>query len=293
MSDKRPIVDIGVACAANQSPAWWSPMTGGLLHEEKTGIIQINAIIAISSALEDYNKNNTIERYSSSPRRMKKTDVNRNKVVEDFMSGPAEWLFFMDDDTVFQRGTITKLVEKRRDFIAGIYFMPGVDRPHNPIAYQRSKEGYYRPVVDYPDGALFQVDSVGMGCTLIHRSVFEKIRDSHELFVRANGSFTPVLKKRILNKKPYKGTIKKPFVKDGILHTPVFSQEPEDDRGFPYFAMEYCRTEDHHFCELAEDVGIKPWLDTTLDCQHIKMLPTTLKDYKESLRKGEFNDEGA
>ena len=281
---KKPIVDIGVACAANQTPNWWVPIMGGLLAEEKAGIIDINAVIAISSALPDHNKNNTIERLNTNARRMSKTDTNRVKVVVDFMSGPADWLFFMDDDTVFQRGTITSLVSRQRDFIAGIYFLPGKGGRNNPIAYMKAPGGFYRPVWDFPDGAVIQVDSVGMGCTLIHRSVFEKIKKEHEVFIRENGSMAVVHKDKIINDKPYKGKDKVPYIKDGMLHTPLVTPDPDDVRAFPFFAMEYSRTEDHHFCELAANVGIKPWLDTLLDCQHLKMLPTGVLDYKATLQ---------
>jgi hypothetical protein len=38
---KKPVIDIGVACAANQTPTWWTPIMGGLLAEQKLGVIDI------------------------------------------------------------------------------------------------------------------------------------------------------------------------------------------------------------------------------------------------------------
>jgi len=117
-----------------------------------------------------------------------------------------------------------------------------------------------------------QVDSVGMGCALIHKSVYQKIKDEHKVFVRTTGSLAAIHKSQIKN--PVFTSHKKrekPFVKAGYLSEQVIPQAPDDDRTFPFYQLEYGRTEDHYLCELAENVGIKPWLDTTVVCEHWKM----------------------
>jgi hypothetical protein len=218
------------------------------------------------------------------------TDVNRVKLAHKFLDGDADYLFQMDDDTVPPYGAIGKLLGKARDFIGGLYFLPG--SPHNPIAYYRQENGLYYPVWNYPEGALLEIDAIGMGCTLIHRSLFEKILAEHEVFQRPEGSLLVVHKSQVCNRKALKHP-QKAYIKDGFYHMPVVPKEGDDDRGFPFFALEYGRTEDYYFCELALNVGSRPWLDTTIVCNHYKPKPTGRAEYKEALASGIIPEPGA
>ena len=281
-------VDIGVACSGFQTPDWWNGLLGSLLAEERSGTIEIGQTLAISSALPDHNKNNVITSGmgagiapDNEKRRNNLTDANRAVVVERFMDGKAEWLFFLDDDTVHPAGAISQLVKLQREIAAVVYYNP--KPPCNPIAYMRGDNGLYAPLEDWSYGALIQVDSVGMGCTLIHRSVFERIMDEHQVFVRPNGSLAVVHKSAVYGewKGPTPGSGRPAeFVMDGMLHTRVRPVPPGDSRKYPFFALEYGRTEDHHFCELAANVGVRPWLDTSINCTHIKTHGFTREDYR-------------
>ena len=280
----KPIVDIAVACAAHQIPHWWGPLMGLLLYTDREGSLEVGQLRTATGALPDHKKNNQIgvikERWSL-------TDANRNKIVNDgFLNGKADWVFWIDDDTVPPVDAIVKLAKAGFDFIAGLYFLPG--KPYNPIAYKKAVHGLYEPVYNYPKGGIFQVDSVGMGCTLIHRSVYETIRDNHTVLLRNNGSIYPIHKSKM--QLPYVKQHKKvvePFVRNGVYHEQVIEQNPEDERNFPYYLLEHGRTEDHHFCELAANVGIKPRIDTTITCKHWKQQPTTVEDYDNEVEKAE------
>jgi hypothetical protein len=151
--------------------------------------------------------------------------------------------------------------------VGGLYFL--AKPPHNPIAYYLQEGGLYAALWDYPHGALTEVDSIGMGCTLIHRSVYERVMAAYQLFQRPNGSMMAVLGSNVFGlQRRGKGVTE---VRDGVLHMPLDPIAEGDKRPWPFYAMEYGRTEDHHFCELTRAIGIKPWLDTSIVCDHYKL----------------------
>lgn len=280
----KPIVDIGIACNINQPYHWWLDVMQMTLQETRFGDIEIGTIRAVGSALPDHNKNAIV---GNSIKRLSLTDYNRTSVTKGFLDGKADYLFWMDDDTAPPNNAISRLVRSGRDFIGGIYYLP--TPPHNPIAYKKDPaSGLYSPIYGFPDGALIQVDSIGFGCTLVHRSVYEKIRDNHTVFVRTNGSLTAIHNSQI--QKPivteHKKVVK-PYVRAGIFHEQYTQQLPDDTRQFPFYQLEYGRTEDHYFCELAESVGVKPWIDTTVSCTHYKMKGAGYDDYKHEEMEAE------
>ena len=273
------IVDIGIAAFGTSRPIWCSNLIGMILSSAENADIKIGSIHAVSSAVPDWNKNNMILEGKG---RAEKTDVNRVKITRDFLSGKADWLFQIDDDTTPPPDALARLLTAQRNFIAGVYFNPS--KPHNPIAYLRDEtSGLYEPLYGYPKGTLIQVDSVGMGCTLIHRSVFEKIYAEHRVFTRPDGSIFAIHESAIRDNPAVFNdgfTTTKAYIENGFYHVPVVEVE-KDERPFPFYAMEYGRTEDHWFCELAANVGIRPWVDTTVTCGHLKLRSTDEKTYDE------------
>lgn len=282
MSEKVK-VDLGIACSGSQIPSWWVPLVDSIRWEERHGV-EIQSVYAISSALPDHNKNNTVSEsphWFASPeekRRNELTDANRQELTNRFLTGDSEWLFQIDDDTTHKPGTLTHLLNLGREFVGGLYFNPR--SPYNPIAYLRRPDGLYHAFYAWAPGTLTQVDSIGMGCTLIHRSVFEKIQQAHIVYQRPNGSVVAVHKDKVFKSggEPLTQEIQ---VRDNVMLIPLTEVvEPEDPRPFPFWALEYGRTEDHHFCEMAATVGIKPWLDTNIVCNHWKQQKVNESDYR-------------
>lgn len=277
-------VDIGVVCNYAQSYEWWSSVLGRVLAEQKSGEVDIGRIHTSGTALPDQGKNGIIA--SVNNRRLDLTDVNRVKVAGKFLEGDADWLMWLDDDTVPPKGFLSHLLSLKRDFVGGLYFLGA--EPYNPIAYIRQENGLYKSINKYSHGALIQVDSIGMGCTLIHRSVFERIMDGHTLYQRPNGTLVPVPNDEV---EPYAFHGSPPaFAFDGANYyqvTPLSPLDPDDDRSWPFYAMEHVRTEDHYFCELAANVGIKPYLDTLVVCKHLKIKAISREDHLEYHAKRE------
>jgi hypothetical protein len=287
-----PSVDIGVACAAQQDPQWVSGVLAEVLAEVQDKGIRIGKLLFGMTALPDTNKNNNVSDPRSEAeagpapahekRRNSLTDSNRVSVARGFLGGDSEWLWFLDDDTVPPNGALSSLLSLGKDFVGGVYFLGAY--PHTPIAYRRTPDGLYAPVVHYPHGALIEVDSIGMGCTLIHRRVFESIMAGHEVFERANGSLAVVPHKASgLPGVALPRQAPDTFTANGYLMTRIRPRSADDRRPWPFFALEYGRTEDHHFCELAANVGIRPWLDTSVVCKHIKPRAIDRADYRLGL----------
>ena len=114
--------------------------------------------------------------------RIKEYDVNfilqqgfqaaeaRNKLVE---RSKADYIFFMDSDSVVTPSDLKQLVADDKDIVSGVYFLRGM--PYHPVIYESHFNGGYKFLRDVGTG-LERIDGCGMGCCLIKRRVFEKIR---------------------------------------------------------------------------------------------------------------------
>ena len=107
-------------------------------------------------------------------------DANRNKIVKYFLDKKYEWLLMIDSDVVPPLDILEMIYHKKKIVSAVVMGMQnGV--PH-PLIMKRRKSGLYSMVNlgEYkdnirPDG-LIEVDGIGCGCLLIHKSVLRKMK---------------------------------------------------------------------------------------------------------------------
>jgi len=105
----------------------------------------------------------------------------RNLLVKQFLDHDLEWLCSIDTDIVFASDAVGRLLESadsvERPIMSALYHVF-----HNgqkiPAVYLNTSEGSkldIQPVRDIREDCVVRVFSVGAGCLLVHRSVFETI----------------------------------------------------------------------------------------------------------------------
>lgn len=266
MSESRKVrVDLGVPCSKQQSNHWVGHICGEMMRVASEGRIEFGQSLFIGGAL---------------------TDFARNDIANKFLSGTSDYLYFIDDDVVPPQGALETLLEMKLPFANGVYFLRRP--PCNPIAYDRNPDGSYSPI-EFKRGEVKSVDSVGLGCALIHRGVFEKIMEEYSLFVRkSNRTFRPVHNSKIVQagkvnqvKRQAGNTLKTPsgvfFVEE--LVGPINPGE----KPWPFFQFEANRTEDHWFAELVKKVGFEIIVNTEISCLHWGARPVSEQSYREML----------
>lgn len=191
------------------------------------------------------------------------TDTNRNEIVAKFLGLSAEWLYFFDDDTVPPPEAPLLLMETARasnaPFVTGVYYKRAA--PFDPIIYRRLSDGLYQAIIDQPDKP-FYVDACGLGCTLIHRSAFERVKAAHRLVYAFGKPFpVPLVAKR--------GRGVEGIYFDGTHLCIPASDGPQDAAVWPFFMFFGGRTEDIFFAELCREAGVRIVCDPRVQCGHI------------------------
>jgi len=169
-------------------------------------------------------------------------DIARNNVATRCLESGAEWCFFWDSDIIIPSYAITRLTSHNLPIVGGLYY-----RRHPqvwPTIFRDAGNGVLNPIpaTEIPLG-LFEVDAIGAGCLLIHRRVFEALKDH-----------VPLRSFRVVGPPP--GEIKfYEFFKWGIGR--------EDSASQPSYS------EDLTFCMLARKHSFKIHCDPSVKCTHI------------------------
>ncbi len=116
----------------------------------------------------------------------------RNAVVERFLKGDCEWLFWVDTDMGFAPDILNRLLsvadKDTRPIVGGLCFMQNnhaQDGKHGFLTHpqvtifdwvEQLGRRYLESRRGYPVNTLVECDGTGSACVVIHRSVFEDIK---------------------------------------------------------------------------------------------------------------------
>lgn len=109
----------------------------------------------------------------------------RNGIVKKFLEyGQADWLWMVDSDMTFTPDIVEKLLEfadpETAPIVGGLCFGFDDRGDIQPTLFGLMGEEQHPQVIRYhewPPDAMFQVSATGAACLLIHKSVFDRMRD--------------------------------------------------------------------------------------------------------------------
>lgn len=98
---------------------------------------------------------------------------SRDSIVHTCITESADWVFFIDDDQVFQPDVLYRLLARQEPVVSALIIQRGA--PFLPTAYASKEDGKYSPLDlrSVSGSALVQVAGVGSGGLLVRREVFE------------------------------------------------------------------------------------------------------------------------
>lgn len=277
LSDKEyegPTVCLGVACNKYQPPGFWVPLVADSYR--------ISHFTWSQHGITEQKRPESLTRLVGP--RGALTDANRNRIAKYFLEETdCDYLLQMDDDVRLDRplgAVLETLLGHGAPIISGIYYR-GSD-PFGPIAFVYAKKengprSGYVSLIDWEPDSMIRVDAVGMGCTLIHRDVFEKMQEEFVIVENWRGE---------LRWEHPRNLEKNTAPTDRVLTIEEMKEEM-DDAMLPFYALSYSRTEDFYFCENAKELGYDIWLDTSIEADHLQTWPVNRSDFVRARREGD------
>lgn len=269
MSKKTTKVAFGIPTYGTQDPSFWVPLARqtGMLHKYDIEFV-------------DVLQHGTM-----------RTDGNRNLIARSFLTLDAEWLFWVDADNINPIAAVRRLLDTAGDtrtMVSGLYFTK--EKNPIPVVYAYHQDGRYNHLTQWERGEIIPIEAAGMNCCLMHRSVLEDI-DKHYVSLRLSyGGDIAVHRDDIKGDVfPDSSDPTDNKVIDGQWHLRVYS--PIEEVNVPFFELRYGRTEDMGFFEKARRVGHQLWLDTSVECGHLKTRAVTGKEYREGTNSRHWHRE--
>lgn len=242
MSNKDRVA-LGIPAYGRQPKDWWGPLVrqAAELHKQNIELVDLHVTASMM------------------------TDVARNRIVDDFLKSDAEWLRFLDADNVDKMGSLRRLLDTRKTLVTGIYTKR--NESGEPVAYFATEEGY-RHVEGYTPGEIFPIEAAGLGGCLVHRSVFEDIQKQYRMFQLIGGGVVTVHRDDIQGDVFDDDSLASDGrAVDGVLHLRL--RQMKVHRPFAFFMLQFGRTEDYGFFEMAARAGHRLWLDTGVEIGHL------------------------
>lgn len=166
-------------------------------------------------------------------------DHARNHACMRCLEGGYDWLFSLDSDVIPPRDTILKLMSRNSLVISGVYHRRSP--PHGiPVML---KNGQW--LTQLPQNQVIDVDLVGAGCLLIHRSVLERL-------------------------PPQRGEAGKHW-----FDWRVDCAQLKRPDGSLVWQPGECLSEDFTFCLHCRRHGIPIRVDTSIQCRHVGLAQAT------------------
>lgn len=100
-------------------------------------------------------------------------DQARNVACQACLNGPYQWLAFLDSDVAAPQDAFLRLMSHNKPVVSGVYYRRSP--PHGLPVAQKMQNGVRTWLRNVPSAGLIDVDVVGAGLMVIHRSVLELV----------------------------------------------------------------------------------------------------------------------
>lgn len=101
--------------------------------------------------------------------------TNRTYLVQEALKTAASHFLFLDDDVVGPDNLIESLIAMKAPIACGVYMAKKSKKERTLAAWMKAPGGY-AGISNIQPSRYVQVDVTGLGCALIHRSVFERVK---------------------------------------------------------------------------------------------------------------------
>ena len=100
--------------------------------------------------------------------------TNRTQLVRMALQRDATHFFFLDDDVIAPNNVIPTLLAPNLPIVCGLYMAKKTKETRGLSAWMKRGAGY-ATIAPQQNGRYAVVDVTGLGCVMIHRSVFERV----------------------------------------------------------------------------------------------------------------------